>query len=244
MMKRKCSKCGISKDENESNFNRRGYPRVGFRSECKECSAKLKKMYRANPFVKKREATYEHQYRKTVMGKLKKSRLESRRKKNMKIKNRRLIQSLKSNSCTDCHIVYPYYCMDFDHLDPNIKKWNINSIMNKGTNTILSEIQKCELVCANCHRLREFHSNIKFYESSRYKSVWDRILKIIKIKSKPCMDCGGQFHYSQMDFDHKNGKILEVARMRYSPSVFDEIKKCELVCANCHRIRTYQRAVG
>lgn len=37
------------------------------------------------------------------------------------------------------------------------------------------------------------------------------------------------FHYSQLDFDHVRGvKALEVS-------------KCDVVCANCHRVRTYSK---
>lgn len=48
-----------------------------------------------------------------------------------------------------------------------------------------------------------------------------------------------------MDFDHVNvrDKIKEVAYMvtrNWSlVKIKAEVKKCEVVCANCHRIRTY-----
>lgn len=66
-------------------------------------------------------------------------------------------------------------------------------------------------------------------------------------KSGPCMDCGGQFHYSQMDFDHIRGiKKFEINRAmvvsKAKQAVIDEIAKCELVCSNCHRFRTWERA--
>lgn len=66
------------------------------------------------------------------------------------------------------------------------------------------------------------------------------------VKGNPCMDCGGRFPPVCMDFDHANGnKIKSVARMYSSCYKLDlikeEIAKCELVCANCHRIRTNAR---
>ncbi len=66
-------------------------------------------------------------------------------------------------------------------------------------------------------------------------------------KDKPCADCGGQFAPEAMDFDHRPGtdKLDDVGKLvsgRYSwDKVQAEIAKCDLVCANCHRIRTKQR---
>lgn len=68
-----------------------------------------------------------------------------------------------------------------------------------------------------------------------------------KIKEEnPCADCGQYFHFSQMDFDHIQGKKKHnVARYANSAvsikTIKDELNKCELVCANCHRYRTWLR---
>jgi hypothetical protein len=64
------------------------------------------------------------------------------------------------------------------------------------------------------------------------------------VKSKPCMDCGGIFPAECMDFDHVRGiKLLNVSQMILCKEeiVREEIAKCDLVCANCHRIRTVKR---
>lgn len=50
-----------------------------------------------------------------------------------------------------------------------------------------------------------------------------------------------------MDFDHVSGQKkfnLSAAanKMRSLMAVEDEIAKCEVVCANCHRERTYRRS--
>jgi hypothetical protein len=68
-----------------------------------------------------------------------------------------------------------------------------------------------------------------------------------KIKEEnPCIDCGQHYHFSQMDFDHIQGKKKHtVARYANSAvsikTIKDELSKCELVCANCHRYRTWLR---
>ena len=64
------------------------------------------------------------------------------------------IAELKDKPCTDCKESYPSYVMHFDHIEDN----KINSIANLATRAswqaVLDEIEKCELVCANCHAER------------------------------------------------------------------------------------------
>lgn len=64
-----------------------------------------------------------------------------------------------------------------------------------------------------------------------------------KYKDVPCMDCGQRFPPYVMDFDHVGEKRGNIAKMATSPrkAVLAEIAKCEVVCSNCHRIRTYNR---
>jgi hypothetical protein len=68
-------------------------------------------------------------------------------------------------------------------------------------------------------------------------------------KSQPCLDCGVQFPPCAMDFDHVRGtKVADLARLRLArggwSKLVDEIAKCEVVCANCHRLRTKLRRDG
>ena len=64
------------------------------------------------------------------------------------------------------------------------------------------------------------------------------------LKSAPCIDCGGTFPPECMDFDHVRGrKYLTIGQLmhRSMKLLLKELKKCELVCANCHRTRTKKR---
>ena len=67
---------------------------------------------------------------------------------------------------------------------------------------------------------------------------------------EPCMDCNGVFKWCAMDFDHRPGeikkfKISDAGTNISSPEniikVLMEIDKCDIVCANCHRVRTQNR---
>lgn len=70
---------------------------------------------------------------------------------------------------------------------------------------------------------------------------------ITKLKSEvACKDCGGIFPPECMDFDHVRGKKRFSLGSSYAlklkwETVAKEIEKCDLVCANCHRIRTTRR---
>lgn len=62
-----------------------------------------------------------------------------------------------------------------------------------------------------------------------------------KLKSG-CIDCGYNKHHSALDFDHVNGdKKINVCFAKSRAQALDEIQKCEIVCSNCHRIRTFNR---
>lgn len=63
-----------------------------------------------------------------------------------------------------------------------------------------------------------------------------------------CMDCGYSIHPEAMDFDHRPGEIksftLNQVGGRTFDSIIQEVMKCDVVCANCHRIRTSNRREG
>lgn len=60
-----------------------------------------------------------------------------------------------------------------------------------------------------------------------------------------CKDCGYKENAWALEFDHKDGedKRNTVASLMYGSweNILKEIKKCEVVCANCHAIRTFKR---
>ena len=64
------------------------------------------------------------------------------------------------------------------------------------------------------------------------------------LKDVPCADCKQRFSPVCMDFDHVRGMkvaaISQILAHRWD-RVLAEIAKCEIVCANCHRIRTLER---
>lgn len=60
-----------------------------------------------------------------------------------------------------------------------------------------------------------------------------------------CADCGYSAHHAALDFDHRPGttKVRDIKSGQQLgwQALMDEVAKCDVVCANCHRIRTYER---
>lgn len=80
------------------------------------------------------------------------AKIAPRRKLNQ-AENRRYLDELKSvTPCADCGKIFPPYVMDFDHLHSKFN--NVSRMVSYSRNTLISEINKCEIVCANCHRMR------------------------------------------------------------------------------------------
>ena len=81
----------------------------------------------------------------------------------------------------------------------------------------------------------------------KQKDYLARYLKDIKEKN-PCMDCKISYPYYMMDFDHvrgtKHANVAELINTLSNKRLDAEIAKCEVVCSNCHRARTYLRKNG
>jgi hypothetical protein len=122
-------KCpGCRKQKPKAAFSRK---RKGLQARCKECRSKYAKQHYA-----KNKKVY-----------LK--RAEAQRRAAWDV-----VRRLKSQPCKDCGKRYPTYVMDFDHVRGK-KKYNIGGL-NKITSIpmLLREVEKCDVVCSNCHRER------------------------------------------------------------------------------------------
>ena len=65
----------------------------------------------------------------------------------------------------------------------------------------------------------------------------------------PCADCKLLFPHYVTDYDHREGveKVYVISKIIFwhgRAKVMEEIAKCDLVCSNCHRIRTHERRVN
>lgn len=63
-----------------------------------------------------------------------------------------------------------------------------------------------------------------------------------------CMDCGNAYPYFIMEFDHRPDeiKLYTISNLNTIPTMevlLDEIAKCDIVCSNCHKFRTWERLI-
>jgi len=169
-----------------------------------------------------------------------------------------LLRDLRRVPCVDCGGTFKPFQMDFDHRDPATKSFNVMTgrAMLMSTAKVLAEVAKCDIVCVNCHRLRT-------RDAARSRSrpppstapsqlvkqrMWQEHAALLHdLRSVPCADCGSRFDVCAMDFDHRDpgAKRYTVTRMvgkADTQAILEEVAKCDIVCANCHRLRTWQRA--
>jgi hypothetical protein len=69
-------------------------------------------------------------------------------------RRREMLAEIKDVPCQDCGGSFPSCAMDFDHRDPSEKQFDIGKTVTRAWDKILLEIDKCDIVCANCHRIR------------------------------------------------------------------------------------------
>ena len=67
----------------------------------------------------------------------------------------------KCSPCKDCHIQYSPWVMHFDHRNPEEKKFNVSQMIKRPLDLIQKEINKCDVVCANCHAERTHKQLLK-----------------------------------------------------------------------------------
>lgn len=148
-----------------------------------------------------------------------------------------LCQQTSNHRCKGCQKVLP----------PTAFRINQNGAINAHT---CKECLKSPRSSWTPERLADRRAKDKLYNSlSKTKNrhtayTRQRKQKIDDLKDQPCHDCGNRYPPECMDFDHVRGDKLFGVSTRRNDSwkrILAEMAKCDLVCANCHRIRTRDR---
>lgn len=131
-MKKICSGCKQSKSLNA--FAKKAASRYGRQARCRECHSKYtRKHYQENKEFYKNKA--------------------KRNDAKYIARAQKIIDSYRRKPCTDCKLTYPLCVMEFDHVSDD-KLYNVSDMKVYSIKTLMREIAKCEIVCANCHRIR------------------------------------------------------------------------------------------
>lgn len=124
-----CTKCGEEKSLTEFNFKNKA--RNKRQAQCKECQRKRERELYNEKYKYENKDLYN----------------ENRRK--WKSEMRKLTRDLKSCGCVICGEKEPC-CLDFHHLKD--KKFEVSKAPNVSKGRLYAEVQKCIVLCANCHR--------------------------------------------------------------------------------------------
>lgn len=85
--------------------------------------------------------------------------------KKTRLRYRKRLWDLKTDKpCVDCGVSYPPYVMDFDHRDRSAKRFNLSKGWNQSWESVELEMNKCDLVCSNCHRIRTFRNKLPTFK--------------------------------------------------------------------------------
>ncbi len=157
--------------------------------------------------------------------------------------------------CSQCGESRPP-ALDFHH--PNKKDKSVSKMVNDGhsKDSIREEIDRCLVLCANCHRKAHSKaSNLseaskegaidasELPEQSARKERREWLLSY-KNESDGCQRCSVTDPHC-LDFHHENEKQMGIGEMvSFSyrlREIRDEIEKCVLLCANCHRDEHFEK---
>ena len=69
------------------------------------------------------------------------------------IKRKEYAIEYKGNKCSRCEQTYPYPVYEFHHRNPLEKDFDWNKLKKRTIESIEFELDKCDMLCANCHRI-------------------------------------------------------------------------------------------
>lgn len=145
-----CSICGEAK--NNDNFYYRNRTKSVLHSQCKDC------------YTEKRRESWKTYYHKHG-SKYRQHAVQRNRELKASLRNK-MLEYLDNKRCVECGINNPIV-LEFDHIDPKTKSFSIASgISNtRSWESIMEEIDKCQILCANCHKIKTSKEQ-NWYKSS------------------------------------------------------------------------------
>ena len=126
---------------------------------------------------------------------------------------------MRVRNCSLCQVSYEHYGQRSSHCKPCKRKYDREYHKNRCPTKKAIKIEKIAL---------------------KKKQTMQSIINYLKLN--PCTVCG-ESRTATLQFDHRNPeeKIGDISTMMYSVSnakLWSEIAKCDVLCANCHAIKT------
>ena len=163
---------------------------------------------------------------------------------------RKLINRRFAAGCSDCG-ERDSLVLEFDHTGS--KSDTISLMIREAVSVarVRAELEKCDVVCVNCHRRRTYSRSPLYWRSQperletnphlargeRRNLIYIRDL----LSASACIDCGVT-DLQLLEFDHLRDKAGNVSAMARDGCSLERLKreigKCAIRCGNCHRRRT------
>lgn len=219
---KKCIKCKIEKPEQDFPITDKKGRR---KNTCKICfNSYRRKLHKEIPSYRKNAKKRKKLYRKKITD------------ENLP----KLLEYFKSHPCKACGKTNPII-LEFDHIKK--KKCQVSYIYSRQPwKNVLKEIKKCQVLCSNCHAIKtsieQRWNDLEKLKSRKKRKNLPKLMKYLK--SHPCVNCGEE-NPTVLEFDHIRDKKCKISRLMERAAwktVLKEIKKCQVLCSNCHQIKT------
>lgn len=179
--------------------------------------------------------------------------------KNLKYKQKQIAVEYKGGKCELCGYNKNIAAMDFHHINPSEKDWITFS--GKSLDKIKEELDKCRLVCKNCHNT--IHYKVEKNKMGQRRE--DRKKACLEYKNtNSCTKCKItgvsrilQFHHIGLKDPNyntffqwtdwtrpENWKIEYEKTGKLPERIQNELDKCEVLCANCHAETHFDPSTG
>jgi ribosomal protein L44E len=159
-------------------------------------------------------------------------------KKHRLSRKEQLVASL-GGRCIDCGYDTCLAALEFHHRDRAEKEFGLGAFTG-ALRRYLAEAQKCDLVCANCHRRRHLLADPEPEEVPLADARMRMKQRAVEPMGGACFGCSMRGPLSLYEFHHKDATtkdfgISEDGILRSWASIVAELAKCVMLCANCHR---------
>lgn len=147
--------------------------------------------------------------------------------------------------CEVCDVIGDRRIYDFHHTRPEHKDFNISSAKSLTFNKIINELDKCVLVCANCHQ--EIHIEIAKKNNATVKENTERwnnnkLRKILAIGKPKCSVC----NYSTcigalvIKFKQEDAHLRKYNKTHWNDTFKTALSHAKVICKNCNRKYTLE----
>lgn len=132
-----------------------------------------------------------------------------------------------------------FYKLNFHHKNSDDKKFNLSKIRENRWSVIEKEIEKCQLLCYNCHFEIHFNNERNTYRGNSTKKIFLEYKNIICCEKCGYDKCMGSLDFHHLNANDKDFKLSNIFVIYNNVSdlkekIENELDKCEVLCKNCH----------